>query len=763
MKKDELRRRKKQREGRRDPRGETRGNLHHAESSPPSAVPRSADDWSQGLAFHQTGQLAAAKDAYCRVLQRDPKHADAWHMLGMVMYQGQEHAAAMDCLQQARNAGCQDPGMLSNLGLIHRALGELDESRRWLEQAVVATPTRADAWNNLGTVQLEQFEFEAAESSFRRALSLDPHHQNALSNLGTALQNQRRFQEAQQYHEQAVERNPLDVSARNNLGCTLRSQRKFQEAEQIFRSIVQMNPDVVEAQINHARALLSLGRPDEAIGGLRNLIERQPQSAIAQHYLGMAYQQADQQTEAADCFRRAVQLDPEYAHAMGSLGTAELRRGRREEALHWLRESLRLRPDLHESHSNLLFILSNDDRVGAAELFAEHVEWGRRHGHVADPFTEWAGTHDPLRKLRVAYISPDLRDHAVARFIEPVLRHHDPDQVDVFCYAQVYQPDAMTEHLKSFCHTWRSTCGLSYRQVAEMIHEDGIDLIVDLAGHTAGNRLLSLAYRPAPIQVSWLGYPNTTGLTAIDYRLTSEIQDPESDESFHTESLVRLPCGTNCFEPPDNAPDVQSPPSIATGTVTFGSLHRPQKISPPVLDLWARVLNANPTSRLLLFNTMFDSETRVRVQRELVQRGVVEDRIEIRNRMDHQGYLHQYHQIDIALDVFPWNGGTTTREALWMGVAVVGLLGERRSARGTAATLHYAGLPELIARTPDDYVRVATELASDGHRLTELRHGLRDRLRATICNAPAFTRQLEAAYRRMWKSWCLTQSAIANV
>lgn len=750
MKKNDLRRRKKQRDGRRGDRPAV------ADREVRSTNPR-RDDWSLGLAHHQQGRLLDAKDAYCRVLQRDPQHADAWHMLGMVMYQAGEHASALDCLQHARKAKCQDPGLLSNLGLVHRSLGNLPEARQWLEQAVVATSERADAWNNLGTVQLEQLDFEAAEHSFRQALQRDSRHLNALSNLGNALQSQRRFRESLEYHQAAVAQSPRDVNSLNNLGCTLRSLRQFDEAEQAFRAATDANPDLIEAQINHARALLSLGRRDEAIARLQSLVARHPHAAVAHHYLGIAFQQADQHAPATAAFRRALELDPEYAHAMSSLGAAELRSGHRDEAVAWFRKSLERRPDLHESHSNLLFILSNDENLSPEQLFAEHVEWGRRHGAVPDRFTRWQGTRDPNRKLRIGYVSPDLRDHAVARFIEPVLQHHDHDQFEVICYAQVYQVDEVTRRLQSLCDTWRSTCGLSYRQAAEMMHEDGVDILIDLAGHTAGNRLLSLAYRPAPIQVSWLGYPNTTGLDAIDYRLTSEIQDPTGAESHHTECLVRLPGGTNCFAPPAHAPDVQPPPFVQRGQLTFGSLHRPQKISPSVLNLWADVLHAIPTARLLLFNTTFDKETRRTIRDGLVQRGVADERIEIRNQMDEGGYLPVYHEIDIGLDVFPWNGGTTTREALWMGVPVIGLLGERRSARGTAATLHYAGVPELIATSKAEYVRLATQLASDPARLSTLRQDLRDKLRDTICNAPRFTSDLEAAYRRMWQSWCAAE------
>ena len=340
----------------------------------------------------------------------------------------------------------------------------------------------------------------------------------------------------------------------DNLGCTLRAQRDYEAAVVAFREAARLNPAATEARINLGRTLESVGRLDEAIDCLRLLLGDQPDVAAAHHHLGHALEAAERHEEAYEHFQRAVALDPKYAHALSSLGSAELRRGRQDEAIRRFRQALALRPEMHETYSNLLFILSSSDTLSPAELFAEHRRWGLQYGQVDAVFDDWQGSRDPLRKLASAYVSPDFREHAVAQFIEPVLRHHDRQQFEVFCYAHVYQPDQVTQRLQSLSDHWRSTCGHSYRQVAEMIRADGIDVLVDLAGHTAGNQLLAMAYRPAPVQISWLGYPNTTGLPAIDYRITSEVQDPEGDESYHTEQLLRLPCGTNCFAAPEAAP-----------------------------------------------------------------------------------------------------------------------------------------------------------------------------------------------------------------
>ncbi len=636
-------------------------------------------DFAEAIRHYQSGRLEAAHDGFCRVLKQQPQHLDAWHLLGMVMFQAGDGPAALECLNHALAATTSPPAeLLSNLGLVHRSLGDLESARDALQRAVSDQPTLSNAWNNLGTVLLESREYAQAETCFRKTLELCATHVNAHTNLGTSLQHQRRYLEAQACHERALELNPQDAKALNNIGICLRSQRRYDAALEAFQRAHELMPNAEEVQINLGRTLVSLARLDEAIECFQQLIVRRPDSAACHHHLGHALELAQRHDEAMAAFEKSISLDPDYAHGHSALGSARLRRGQSDEAIQLFRQALQLRPDLHETHSNLLFILSGDDRVTPRELYDEHVRWGERHGTVSEVFVDYPQTRDPDRRLRIGYVSPDLREHAVARFFEPVLNHHDSSQVETFCYAQVQDPDHVTERLRSRADHWRPTCGHSYRQVAEMIHRDRIDLLVDLAGHTAGNRLVSFAYRPAPVQLTWLGYPNTTGLPAMDYRLTSEVQDPPGEEAFHTERLVRLPGGTNCYAPPTESPPIGPLPVDRVGWITFGSLHRPDKISPAVYDLWADVMHANPNARLLLFNTRFDRASTEQATRQLSARGLTPDRFEVRRKTNASHYLELYREIDIALDVFPWNGGTTTREALWMGAAVIGLLGTRR-------------------------------------------------------------------------------------
>ena len=422
------------------------------------------------------------------------------------------------------------------------------------------------------------------------------------------------------------------------------------------------------------------------------------------------------------------------------------------------REVIAADPTRSESHSSLLFLMSNNPAIGPQELLDEHKRWGLLHANRPSGM-EFANCRRPERRLRIGYVSPDLRQHAVAAYFEPVLEAHHTDQVETFCYADVSVPDATTERLRQHSDHWRFITGHSDGRVAEFIREDQIDILVDLAGHTAGNRLKMFGLKPAPIQATWIGYPNTTGVPAMDYRFSCETQNPSSEPSYHTENLIRMAHGSFCFQRPGNAPDISSLPAEASGYVTLGSLHRPMKITEGVRDLWAGVLASCPNARLLVFNTRFNDESAAELMAGLVRRGVDANRIRIQNKIRGNSYLEVYHQIDIGLDVFPWAGATTTMEAVFMGVPVVALYGDRRSSRSTAAIMNNIGHPELIVRDPDQYRQAVQDLAGDLPRLASLRKTLRPDAERTVMDVERFTCELETIYRQMWQSWVRDPSA----
>jgi predicted O-linked N-acetylglucosamine transferase (SPINDLY family) len=441
--------------------------------------------------------------------------------------------------------------------------------------------------------------------------------------------------------------------------------------------------------------------------------------------------------------------------------------GRAEESLAYYRSALAAAPkagaDEAAIGSNLLFALNAVPGIAAAAVFAEHRGWGERH---AEPLkAKWrphANVPEPERRLRVGYLSPDFRRHSVAYFIEPVLAAHDRRQVEVFCYASVLNRDEVTDRLQGLADRWRDVVGLGDGEAAETICADGVDILVDLAGHTGNSRLSVLARKPAPVQGTWLGYPNTSGMTAVDFRVTDSVADPEGQaDALHTERLVRLDGGFLCYKPPADAPAVGPLPAHENGFVRFASCNNLAKAAAPAIAAWARILARVPGSRLLLKSKplVHDGARRLVAERFMAA-GVGADRLDMLGWIVDGTHLEVYRRVDVGLDTFPYNGTTTTCEALWMGVPVVTLAGDRHAGRVGASLLARVGLDDLVTRSGDDYVERAVALAGDLGALAALRWGLRGRVAASgLLDAARFARGLEEAYRRLWRQWCAGRRA----
>ncbi len=411
-------------------------------------------------------------------------------------------------------------------------------------------------------------------------------------------------------------------------------------------------------------------------------------------------------------------------------------------------------------HSNLVCTQVYCPGYDAQALYEEHRRWNRRH---AEPLTKFIRPHlndpSPDRRLRVGYVSPDFRSHPVGRFLLPLLKSHDHQGFEIFCYASVLVADSVTEQCRARADVWRDVLGLSDKQVAHAIRQDRIDILVDLTMHMAYNRLLVFARKPAPVQVTYLAYCGTTGLDAMDYRLTDPYLDPPGqDGRIYSEQSVRLPETYWCYEPPREAPPVNALPALETQQVTFGCLNNFCKVSGPVLAAWSQLLQAVPHSRLLLHAGSGSHRDRVRAF--LAAQGISAERVAFIDWRPTAEYFGVYQRIDLALDPFPYGGGTTTCDALWMGVPVVSLAGQTAVGRGGLSLLSNVGLPELVARDCEQYVQIAVALAQDLSRLSQLRATLRDRVQASpLTNAPRFARNVEAAYRTMWQRWCARQSS----
>lgn len=568
-----------------------------------------------------------------------------------------------------------------------------------------------------------------------------------------------RTAEAERTYAQILAIDPTNFEALGNLGNAQRALGRLNDAEVSFRRALDLRPDIAELHGNLGTVLLELGRVEEARHCYEQALALKPGLAGAHYSLGTALDRLAQPLEAEKYFRQALALSPGYPEASNNLGNLYQRRGRHEDAEDCYRQALASRPDYAGALSNLLLHLNYVTGRSAADIYAEHREFDRRFGHPPHR-TPHVNTPDPDRRIRVGYVSADLRQHSVNFFIEPVLDRHDRNGFESICYYSYAHADAVTERLKSLADRWRDVGTLDDETLTRLIREDSIDILVDLGGHTAHNRLLAFARKPAPVQATWLGYLNTTGLDAMDYRITDARATPEGPlDDLHSEKLLRLPDGQWCYRPPTDAPQICLPPSASERHITFGVFGNPAKIVVTQIALWDRLLARVPESRLMVIYSGLAC-----VHDEMLERfashGVRADRLTLLDMKPMAEYLALHGRIDVILDTFPYSGGTTTCHALWMGVPVVTLAGVTATSRGGASLLHAAGLDEMIAHTPEEYLEIAAALASDPGRLAALRAGMRNRLSASpLMDELRFTRNLENAYRAMWRHWCARQRA----
>jgi len=564
---------------------------------------------------------------------------------------------------------------------------------------------------------------------------------------------------AQALYRQILAADPNHAGALMHLGMLLYQKGENEQAHELLRRAVERSADSAAVQTTYGNVLRVLGRFEESIAAHRRAVQIDPNNAIVWNNLATALSSSGRLDEALEARRQTIRLTPHEAGFYSNLGGDLYEVGCLDEAIACLEQAVALNPDFQPAYVNLIAVHRYNPRTTPQEMLEQHVRFARRFapslGGSAAPH---ANVPNPRRRLRIGYVSGDFREHSVMRFLEPVLMHHDRAAFEVYCYSTSAVADAVTQRVRGRVPHFHSILALSDAEAAELIRAHGIDILVDLAGHTPGGRLLLFALKPAPVQVSYLGYPCTSGLEAIDYRITDERADPPGmTERFHTEALWRLPDTFLCYQPAADAPPPSPPPADAAGHITFGSFNALAKMNDQVVALWSRVLRAVPQSRLVLKSLGLASRSACARVREAYRRhGIEEQRLTLLGYIDRLAdHLACYAQVDIALDTFPYNGTTTTCEALWMGVPVIALAGNAHMSRVGVSLLGGVGLGELVAADPDAYVALATELARDRTRLRSLRAGLRERLRTSpLLDAPRFTRRLEEAYRGMWVRWC---------
>jgi protein O-GlcNAc transferase len=541
------------------------------------------------------------------------------------------------------------------------------------------------------------------------------------------------------------------VLSANNQGVTHERQGQLQQAAASYARAIELKSDWPDPHANLGNIFRKLGRYAEAEPHLRRALTLNPEHAKAHNFLGIVLYQTDRLAEAAQEFRRALELRENDFEAWNNLGMVQTRLGDAPAAIAAFRRSLALKPNPY-GHSALLFTLHYDPALSPQAIFEEHLAWARIH---AEPLKAQIRPHgndrNPERRLRIGYVSADFREHTRARFVEPVIANHDRDQFEIFCYSDVRAPDAITHSFQVMADTWRQVAGWPDEKLAAQIRADQIDILIDLTGHMAGNRLLTFAQKPAPIQMTYPGYPNTTGLSIMDYCITDADRDPPGSESLYTEKLIRLDPTSQCYQPTDADLEVGPPPLAQAGYVTFASLNKPIKNCPIVVATWSRILKAVPDSKLMLLVNSGGAES---LHDRFAAHGIPPERLELLARLPRRQYLELHRRIDINLDPWPYNGHTTLLDGLWMGVPAIALEGNAHVSREGAAALRLVGLPELVARSSGECVTLASSLAAETSRLRELRGNLRERLKACpLMDALHLTRRLEGAYREAWRQW----------
>jgi len=576
---------------------------------------------------------------------------------------------------------------------------------------------RLDAWMREGYAHHQNGRMQEAGDLFRQILETDPRYADASYFLGLIAEGEGRIDEALALYRDAAEAKSDEPAFHSALGNTYCRARRFEEALQALGRALALRPDDANVRNDYGMSLMELWRWDEALAVLEPL----------------------------------AQAHPHYFEPSANLANLYRQMGRSEDAILQYRKAIALIPDHLGAQNCLLFALNYSDRYDAATIAEEHRAFGLRHARPAPlppPDARWP------RRLRIGYMSPDFRRHVVMTFIGPVLERHDRGKFEIFCFHTHPLKDDVSERLRTQVEHW-SDCGdLTDAALADRIRAHRIDILIDLAGHTSGHRIGVLAVKPAPIQVTYLGYPNTTGLPTVDYRITDALVDPpgRADE-LNVERLLRLPRPFLCYRPEPLAPEPGPPPARSSGHVTFGCFNNTIKLSDSFLDTAAKVLNAVPGSRLVLkSNALNLASVGGRVRQRFDAAGVAPDRVDLRGwTAAVEDHLGAYREIDIALDSFPYNGTTTTCEALWMGVPVVALRGECHAGRVGACLLGWLGLKDLIAGDVDEFVRICTRLAGDHEATAAFRGSLRERMRASsLVDEAGLTRELERSYQSIW-------------
>jgi protein O-GlcNAc transferase len=606
------------------------------------------------------------------------------------------------------------------------AAGDYQLAQVLYKQILQADPSLASAWNGLGLVAYQFGQFQEAAQLIQNAIKLSPKRDQYLQNLGSCYWSLNRFDDAEACYQKVLEIAPSKPQSHFNLG------------------LIAQNKLELDAALCHYQAALTLD----------------PNHLPTLNNLANIYKDKGEIEQAIVYYRRAIKIKPDYAVVYNNLGNVLKNQGHIDEAIDAYHQALQIDPNLSEVRSSLLLTLGYSPNYSAAQVYNQHRLWETFHTKGINKPTNYANEPNSARKLKVGYLSPDFREHSVAYFLDELFQNHG-EEFEIYCYANNTLEDSYTQKLKAQVAGWRVIASIPDEAAFKLIQQDKIDILVDLAGHTSRNRLGVFARKPAPISITYLGYLNTTGLSAIDYRLTDELADPQGNEKYYSEELVRLPKGLLCYTPPTDAPELTPLPALQNSFITFGSFnYHLAKITPQMIALWSRLLSQISNAKLLIKSASFaDRQTRDIFYQKFAEHQIDRSRLLFQGWVaSKNGHMAKYSEVDIALDTFPYNGVTTICEALWMGLPVVSLAGEVHASRMGKSILSRVGLTELATDSEEEYLNAAQNLCQNLQQLSQLRAQMRLKMsKSSLMDGIGITEDLENAYRKMWIKWCENQ------
>lgn len=747
-----------------------------------------------GIVSLAQGNFEAAKDIFRALTLDTPNFADGWNNLGIVFKKEASYKEAEVAFRQALSLAPTDGAIMGGLAYTLARQNRMDEAEALYEKASLLLPEDVTLLNNKALFLQQKGDLAAAQSLLEKALTVSPDNPSVINNLGSVYRGLKLYDKAIALLERLLEKEEASAGLYNNIGLIYFDCNKWSEAEIYFKKALEKDQSLPEASNNYANLLMRRNKYDEAeamylqalearadypeaLGGLGNLCLRQREYDKAKGYfeqvleispghplplysLGVLLWNQNDFSAAMPYFEELAAREETSPLYLNMLGVSAVSMCDCEKAFAAFRRMIDL-PDnnIPSFHSNYIFALHYDEKMSDEDIFDAHLEWNRRYAaEEKDLSRPHKNLRNPDKKLKIAYLSGDFRAHSVAFFAAPLLEAHDRSQVEVYAYSNVQKPDKMTGEIKQTVDHWKDIVGLTTEELLAQVLEDEIDILIDLSGHTADNHMVLFTAKAAPVQASYLGYPNTTGLDAMDYRIVDDWTDPIGTDKWATETLVRLPESFLCYRPHRrDVPDVAPAPHLTKGHVTFGCFNNLSKVGPSVLSAWGAILAASPEAHLFLkAKQIGDDDIRARVEEGLLSAGARPDQLIFESYAPNlYEHLSLYGRVDLALDSFPYNGTTTTCEALWMGVPVLTYSGHRHSGRVSSSILTTVGMDAFVATDRDDYIAKAISFARDPASLASCRAGLREKMASSpLCDEQRFARHMEDAYREMWRTYC---------